>query len=142
MGLKNASQQFQQMMDDILSDFSDFVTPYIDDILVGTRLEEGEEFISCARRHELHLRRLLDKMACLRLVCDRKKCELFVKNVAFCGHILGGGERRPAPGRLCAIEKWERPQTITALRAFLGFTNYYSAYVKDYAFVAARLQEN
>ena len=69
------------------------------------------------------------------------KWKLFVKEVEFCGHILGGGARRPAPGKQRAIEKWELPKTVTALRAFLGFTNYYSAYVKDYAKVVTRLME-
>ena len=49
--------------------------------------------------------------------------------------------RKPAPGKLMAIEKWEVPRTFTALRAFLGFTNYYSSYIKDYANIVARLME-
>ena len=40
-----------------------------------------------------------------------------------------------------AVEKWEVPRTISELRAFLGFTNYYSSYVKGYAEVVARLQD-
>ena len=59
----------------------------------------------------------------------------------FCGNILGGSARRPSPGKLRAIEKWEVPRTVTALRAFLGFTNYYSAYIKDYAHLAERLTD-
>ena len=55
--------------------------------------------------------------------------------------VLGGGARRPAPGKLRAIEKWELPKTVTALRSFLGFTNYCSYYVKDYAKVVTRLME-
>ena len=54
---------------------------------------------------------------------------------------MGGGVRKPAPGKLRAIEKWEVPRTVTALRAFLGFTNYYSCYIKDYANIVARLME-
>jgi hypothetical protein len=49
------------------------------------------------------------------------------------------GKRRPAPGKLMALEKWEEPRTVTALRGFLGFTNYYSSYVKGYADLAADL---
>jgi hypothetical protein len=74
-------------------------------------------------------------------VADPKKCKFFVKEVEFCGHILGHGTRRPAPGKLMAIEKWELPETITALRAFLGFTNYYSSYIEMYGELVAPLQE-
>jgi hypothetical protein len=41
MGLMNSSQQFQQMMEDRLKSVSEFTTPFIDDILVGTSAEEG-----------------------------------------------------------------------------------------------------
>ena len=40
-----------------------------------------------------------------------------------------------------ATEKWKPPKTITEMRAFLGFTNYYSSYIKEYAQIVARLQE-
>ena len=69
------------------------------------------------------------------------KWKLFVKEVEFCVHILGRGCANQAPGKLRAIEKWEVPRTVTALRAFLGFTNYYSVYIKDYANIVARLME-
>ena len=54
---------------------------------------------------------------------------------------FGRGVRKTALGKLRAIEKWEVPRTVTALRAFLGFTNYYSSYIKDYANIVARLME-
>ena len=42
---------------------------------------------------------------------------------------------------MMAIEKWKVPRTISEMREFLGFTNYYSCYVKDYAKVVACLQD-
>ncbi len=51
------------------------------------------------------------------------------------------GGTKTRPGKLRAIEKWEVPRTVTALRAFLGFTNYYSSYIKEYANIVARLME-
>ena len=38
-----------------------------------------------------------------------------------------------------AIEKWEPPTTVTWLRAFLGFTNYYSGFVEGYANIVSPL---
>jgi hypothetical protein len=138
MGLTNASQQFQQVMEDVLSSVRDVADPFIDDILVGARVEEGEDLLAA---HDRDLRRVIDVLKDAKLICDVRKCKFFVKGVAFCGHVLENGTRRPEPGKLRAIEKWQRPQTITALRAFLGFTNYYSSYVKEYARVVSRLQD-
>ena len=49
------------------------------------------------------------------------------------------GSRSPAPKKLLSIQKWEIPKTVTALRGFLGLTNYYSSYVPNYADLAAPL---
>ena len=54
---------------------------------------------------------------------------------------MGHGVRQPAPGKLMAIEKWELPPTITALRAFLGFTNHCNTFLPEYADMAALFQE-
>ena len=43
MGLANASQQFQQMIDDRLQPVGDIATPYIDDILIGTSVDKGQK---------------------------------------------------------------------------------------------------
>ncbi len=48
---------------------------------------------------------------------------------------------RPAPGKLLAFEKWELPRMITALRGLLGFCNHHAAYCKNYAELAAPLDE-
>ena len=53
MGLMNASQQFQQMMDEVLTPVRDVATGYIDDILVGTSVREGENILD-AHARDLH----------------------------------------------------------------------------------------
>ena len=91
--------------------------------------------------HETDIRRTLTALRDQKLVADTDKCKFFVPVVEFCGHLLGGGERRPAPGKLAALELWEEPRTLTALRGFLGFTNYYSSYVEGYGALVADLQD-
>ena len=115
MGLMNASQQFQQMMEDRLAPVRDIADPYIDDILVGTKVEPGEDLLAA---HDRDLRRVFEVLKKEKLIADIKKVDLFVSEVTFCGHVLGGGTRRPAPGKLKAIEKWQAPRTITELRDF------------------------
>ena len=75
------------------------------------------------------------------MVLDPAKCEFFTRRVEFCGHVLEQGTRKPAPGKLLAVERWPPPRNITEVRAFLGFANYYSTYVRDFAKLAAPLME-
>ena len=87
MGLTNAAQQFQQMMDDRLWPVRDIAEAYIDDIIVGTRVEPDEDPVT---KHFDHLCRVLHVLEENKLVCNRKKCKRFVAEIEFCGHILGG----------------------------------------------------
>jgi len=84
----------------------------------------SEKFWSCLKRRNLLL----------------ESGNFLSKKWNFWAH-FGRGLSTHDPGKLRAIEKWEVPRTVSALRAFLGFTNYYSSYIKDYANMVARLME-
>ena len=43
-----------------------------------------------------------------------------VSEVVFAGHVVGNGQRKPIPGKVAAIEHWEKPKTVSELRAYLG----------------------
>jgi len=45
--------------------------------------------------------------------------------------------RKPSPGNLLPLKKWEVLRTITELRRFIGLTNYFSGYIQDYSRFAA-----
>ncbi len=48
---------------------------------------------------------------------------------------------RPAPGKLLALEKWEKPTKTTTLRGLLGFCNHHSIYCNNYSELASPLDE-
>ena len=73
------------------------------------------------------------------MVAKMSKTAFFVDQVEFCGHILGGGCRRPVPGRLMAIQKWTKPKTVRELRSFMGVVNWYVIYVDNLALIASPL---
>ena len=135
MGLKNGNAMFQRMMEWVLRDL-DNADPYVDDIIIGSTGYIEEELME---NHERDLRALLQVLRMEELVVDPKKANLFMREVEFCGHILREGRRSPAPGKLLSIQKWELPMTITALRGFLGLTNYYSCYVQNFSSLASPL---
>ena len=75
------------------------------------------------------------------LVAEFRKSVFFATALEFCGHVLGKGQRKPSPGKLLSFQNFEIPRTITALRDFLGLTNYYAEYFRNYAHLAAPLME-
>ena len=57
MGLTNASQQFQQLMEDRLQSVNKIADPYIDDIIVGTWVEPGQNLFE---QHDRDIRQVLE----------------------------------------------------------------------------------
>ena len=128
MGLKNAPSMLQKMMETILFQkhkalgLQDYRSTYIYELLNTTPL--GKDVDECLRLHEEQVRKVLQVPRQEKLVCGPKKGKMFLQSVEFCGSILEDGTRRPAPGKMAALQLWERPKTITQHRAFLGCCNY------------------
>ena len=115
--------------------------PYFDDIIISTKRQPDQTEEAFLRQHAAEVRETLDALENDKWVSDPKKVKLFMRRVEFVGHVLGGGRRMPAPGKLAAVQKWQIPQNVSSLRAFLGMCNYYSGYVRMFAEFAAPLQE-
>ena len=135
MGLKNGGAIFQRMMEWVLRDIP-FVSVYVDDVIVGSTGTTEDELLQV---HAANLRVDLQRLAEHELAVDPKKAKLFMREVEFCGHLLYKGRRKPSPGKLVAVQKWELPRTVSQLRGFLGLANYYSSYVPQFARIAAPL---
>ena len=137
MGIRNGNAQFQRMMEWVLRDLP-FADVYVDDVIIGSTGTTEQEMLAS---HTRHVEQVLELFAQHQLVAKLSKASFFSSSVEFCGQILEGGKRRPQPGKLDAIQRWELPQTLTGLRGFLGVANYYSAYLKGYAQVAGPLMD-
>ena len=122
-GLKNAGQDFQRLMDEILGDIP-HVFVYIDDILIASEtLEE-------------HLRDLRTVFSILQengLVVNRKKCELGKSRLEFLGHLVDENGIRPSPEKVDAILATKEPTSIKQLQRFHGMVNYYRRFIRQAA---------
>jgi hypothetical protein len=82
-GLTNAHAYFMYMMNKVFMEYLDkFVVVFIDDILVFSKNEE---------EHAEHLRLVLQKLRQHKLYAKRSKCEFWLKEVSFLGHIVFNG---------------------------------------------------
>jgi hypothetical protein len=82
-GLINAPTYFMYMLNKVFMEYLDkFVMMFIDDILVYSRSEE---------EYEGHLRLVLQKLRDHKLYSKLSKCEFWLKQVAFLGHVISKG---------------------------------------------------
>ena len=145
MGVKNAPSMFQKMMENVLFQkhkalgLQEFCSIYIDNLLIAT--PSGENFDDCLKKHEEQIRKVLEVLRQEKLVCGPKKAKMFLERVELCGSMLEDGTRRPAPGKVAALQLWERRKTITQLRAFLGCCNCYHEFLPLYARYSGPLTE-
>jgi hypothetical protein len=70
MGLQNASQQFQQLIEDRLLPVKDVCDHYIDEIIVGTWVGPGEDLL---KAHDSDVRRVFEILKKDQFVADQKK---------------------------------------------------------------------
>ena len=81
-GLTNALAYFMGMMNKVFMEYLDkFVVVFIDDILIYSKNEE---------EHAEHLRLVLGRMREQQLYAKYSKCQFWLKEVEFLGHVLSG----------------------------------------------------
>jgi len=127
--MTNSPATFQAMMNEILRDMINEgkVAAFVDDVLVGTEIEEGHDEIV-----EEVLRRLEENDLCVKL----QKCMWKVKKVPFLGVVIGEEKVEMEEKKVEGVLKWPMPQYVQDFRKFLGLANYYRWFVKDFVKVA------
>lgn len=133
MGLTNAPATFQSMIDHTLRPFLDkFAFVYIDDILIYSKtLEE----------HKRHVHQVLQKLADANLSVHPGKSEFHVQKTIFLGFEITPGEIRMEPEKITAVRDWPTPKNRKEVRMFIGFINFYRAFIKGFGGIAKPLHE-
>ena len=62
-------------------------------------------------------------------------------SLPYLGHVVLKNGIATDPKKIETILNWLRPKTVMNVRSFMGFTNYYHKYIKDYAKIAHPLYE-
>src|SRR6266568_9352950 len=58
-----------------------------------------------------------------------KKCKFYIKKINFIGFIIKPGQISINPKKVQAIIDWQHLESVTGLRLFLGFYNYYKRFI-------------
>jgi len=132
MGLTNSPSAFQSIMNRIFATFvrAGWCTVYLDDICIASKSEE---------EHVQHIQDVLKLLEKEKLTVNIEKCQLFKPELLYVGHIISADGVRADPTKVDALTKHPAPVDVSGVRSFLGTTNYFRKYIKDYAQIAAPL---
>ncbi|GAU44250.1 hypothetical protein TSUD_399960 [Trifolium subterraneum] len=130
-GLTNAPAIFMDYMNRIFQPYLDkFVVIFIDDILIYSK--DPQE-------HAEHLRIVLDILREKQLYAKFSKCEFWLSEVQFLGHVISQGGVSVDPSKVEAVLNWERPRTVSEIRSFLGLAGYYRRFILGFSEIALPL---
>jgi len=128
-GMTNSPATFQAMMNKILRDMINEgkVAAFVDDVLVGTETEEGhneivEEVLKWLEENDLYVK--------------LEKCIWKVREVGFLGVVIGPNGIKMEKKKIDGVLSWPEPKNVKDIKNFLGLTNYYRRFIKNFAQVA------
>ena len=130
-GLPNAPTVFMDLMNRVFHEYLDrFVIVFIDDILVYSKSQE---------EHEEHLRMVLQILRDKKLYAKLKKCEFWLNQVVFLGHVISRDGITVDPSKIEAIVNWDVPTNVSVVRNFLGLAGYYRRFVEGFSRISTPL---
>ncbi|KAJ9536607.1 hypothetical protein OSB04_un000208 [Centaurea solstitialis] len=130
-GLTNAPAVFMDLMNRVCRPYLDkFVIVFIDDILIYSQSKED---------HEHHLRLIPELLKAEKLFAKFSKCEFWIREVHFLGHVVNKEGIHVDPASIEAIKKREAPKTPTEIRQVLSLAGYYRQFIANFSKIAQPL---
>ncbi|GKD36728.1 putative reverse transcriptase domain-containing protein, partial [Tanacetum coccineum] len=102
-GLTNAPAVFIDLMNRVCRPYLDkFVMVFIDDILIYSKTRE---------EHVEYLRLVLGLLKKEKLYAKFSKCEFWLREVQFLGHVINGNGIHVGPSKIEVVKNWKSPRT-------------------------------
>jgi len=127
-GLTNAPAYFMYLMNKVFMEYLDkFVVVFIDDILVFSKTKE---------EHAEHLRLVLHKLREHKVYAKHSKCEFWLEEVSFLGHVVSNGGIAVDPSKVKDMLNWKPPTDLSEIRSLLGLAGYYRRFIEGFSKLA------
>ena len=132
-GLCGAPAAFQRFINDTLGPWLGICcSAYLDDVIIYTNGSQSE--------HRDIVKKILRALADAGLQLDWDKSDFEATLIKYLGFIIEPTRGiRTDPTKTEAVEKWETPRNVRAVRSFLGFANFYRLFVPDYSTISTPL---
>jgi len=125
-GMTNLPATFQVIINEILRDLinEEKVAVFVNDVLVGTEMEEG---------HDKVVKEILKRLEENDLYIKLEKCVWKARKIGLLGVIIGPNGIEMEEEKVEGVLSWPVPKTMKDIRKFLGLANYYRRFIKDFA---------
>ena len=130
-GLCNGPASFQNYINDTLQEYlNDFCTVYLDDILIYSEIKA---------EHEIHVKRVLQKLREASLQAEITKCASHIKEVPYLELIIITKGIKIDSAKVSIIVKWLILMNVKDVQSFLSFANFYQRFIYGYSKLASPL---
>jgi hypothetical protein len=132
-GLTNVPAHFIYLMNSVfMPELDQFIMAFIDNILVYSK---------CMEEHEDHLRIVLQRLREHQLYDKFSKCEFWIKEVPFLGHVVSPKGIVVDPRKVKEILDWKPPTTVSEVRSSLGLVGYYRRFILNFSNIVKPVTE-
>jgi hypothetical protein len=76
---------------------------------------------------------VLQKLRDNQLYAKYSKCEFWLDEVPFLGHIISNGRISVDPAKVREIVGWKIPSSVTEMQSFLGLAGYYRQFIEGFS---------
>jgi hypothetical protein len=83
--------------------------------------------------HEQYLMQVLHILRKYKLYAKLNKCEFWLKEVVFLGHVISTGGISKDPRKVETILKWKKPINVIEIYSFLGLARYYKRFIEGFS---------
>jgi hypothetical protein len=75
------------------------------------------------------------------LYAKLSKCEFWLKQVAFLGHVISKGGKSVGPSKDQDVLSWKTPTSVSDIQSFLGLAGYYQRFIKGFSRISKPMTE-
>jgi hypothetical protein len=90
---------------------------------------------------KINLRLALQKLREHRLYVKLSKCEFWMNQVAFLGHVILKGGISVDPSRVQDVLSCNAPTSVDDIRSFLGLAGYYRRFIEGFSKISKSMTE-